>query len=93
MIDPSTVDSQQSTTSYRRIFWSTAIIGGASALDIFFRMVRAKYIAVTLGAEGTGLFGMYNSVIMTAAGLVGLGLGSTAVREIAAAQAENSQKD
>jgi PST family polysaccharide transporter len=54
-----------STKSYRRIFLSTAVIGGASAVDIVFRMVRAKYIALTLGAESTGLIAITSLRVLT----------------------------
>lgn len=67
-----------------RILKSTTIIGGASALNILFRIVQAKAVAVLLGPQGVGLMGLFNSVLGLASTLSGMGIATSGVREIAA---------
>jgi len=68
--------------SYRQILRSSSIIGGAQAASYLIGLVRVKLVAILLGPSGVGLVGLYTS----AAGLVGivsgLGVSSSAVREI-----------
>lgn len=73
--------------NYREIIGSTAMFGGASVIVVVLRLARVKVLASLLGPNGVGLFGMYTVIIESMAGLVGLGVGSGAVREIAAARA------
>ncbi len=70
---------------YRQILRATALIGSASLLTVALGIGRMKFFAVFLGPAGVGLSGLYTNLIMTAATLLGLGISSSAVREIAAA--------
>ncbi|MFO1431413.1 MAG: O-antigen translocase [Candidatus Competibacteraceae bacterium] len=74
--------------SYRQILRSTSIIGGSSVMNILIGLVRVKVLAVLLGPAGVGLAGLYNSIMSTAGTLVGFGLGSSGVRQIAEAGGE-----
>lgn len=74
------------STSYRQILCATSLIGAASAINILFQIVRVKVLAVLLGPTGIGLLGMYQSILGTASGLAGLGIGFSAVRQIAEAR-------
>ena len=67
-----------------RILKSTTIIGGSSALNILFRIVQSKAVAVLLGPQGVGLMGLFNSVLGLASTLSGMGIATSGVREIAA---------
>ena len=69
--------------SYAQILESSALIGGSSALTIVFGVVRTKAMALFLGPSGFGLFGVYASVISVAECLAGVGVSSSAVRQIA----------
>ncbi len=48
-------------------------------------MARTKLVAVLLGPSGVGLIGLYDSVIGLMGTLTGLGVGSSAVRQVAEA--------
>ncbi|MFZ5884578.1 MAG: O-antigen translocase [Chloroflexota bacterium] len=74
-----------------RILKSTAVIGGASALNILFRIVQAKIVAVLLGPQGMGLMGLFNSILGVASTWSGMGIATSGVREIAAS-AESGDK-
>lgn len=71
--------------SYSRILKSSAIVGGAQGIELLIRMVRTKVIAMLLGPSGVGLIGIYQSLIELAGKLSGLGIRSSAVRQVAEA--------
>ncbi|WP_281406223.1 O-antigen translocase [Aquamicrobium sp. LC103] len=71
--------------SYLQILRSTAMIGGSSAVNILFAVVRNKAMAVLLGPAGVGLFGLYGAIADLAQTLAGLGVQASGVRQIAEA--------
>ncbi|HEX6604231.1 MAG TPA: oligosaccharide flippase family protein [Sphingomicrobium sp.] len=72
--------------SYRRIFVSTAMMGGATIVAILVGVVRTKIFALTIGPAGIGLIGVLTSVMATAAAIGGMGLGFSGVRQIASSE-------
>lgn len=67
-------------------------MGGAAGINLLLGMVRVKFAAVFIGATGVGLnasFGAVQSLIGT---LAGLGLQTSAVREIAAAVGKSDEQ-
>ena len=71
--------------TYGQILKSSAMIGGASVLNIGLGVVRTKVMAVLLGPAGVGLFGLYNSVYDVTRSLGGVGINNSGVRQIAEA--------
>jgi PST family polysaccharide transporter len=71
--------------TYTQILKSTLMIGGSSVVNVAFSIIRNKAVAVMLGPEGVGLFGLYSSVADIAQSLAGLGVQSSGVRQIAEA--------
>jgi PST family polysaccharide transporter len=71
-------------TSHRQIFRSSAIIGGASLVNILISIVKVKVLAVLLGPAGVGLMGLYQNIMGVAATVAGCGMGSSGVRQLAA---------
>ncbi len=72
--------------SYRAILASSALIGGASALNVLIGIVRTKLMALVLGPAGFGLMGAYLVICDLARAVAQVGLNSSGVRRIAAAQ-------
>ena len=70
---------------YRRILKSSSLIGGSSFIKVLIDMVRAKFAAVYLGTSGVGLLGIYQSLVGMASVVSGMGMHTSGVREIAAA--------
>ena len=83
--DMSQTESRHFSKSYPQILKSASIIGGASAISIIFRIIRAKFMAVLLGPSGIGLFGIYSSITDMVGTMVGMGIWSSGVRQIAEA--------
>lgn len=74
--------------SHRQIFRSSAIIGGASFINIAFGIIRVKVLAVLLGPAGVGVMGLYQSILNTASTMAGAGLAGSGVRQLAVNQGD-----
>lgn len=70
--------------SYHQIFRSSAIIGGASVINIVIGIVKVKVLAVLLGPAGVGLMGLYQNIMGMASTLANCGIGNSGVRQLAA---------
>lgn len=69
---------------------ATSLFGGVKIFSILIAMIRSKFVAVLLGPEGMGL----NNILLSSQQMVnaftGLGLGVSAVKDIAEAHASNN---
>lgn len=74
-------------TSYRQIMKATSIFGGVQAFKILIAIINSKVIALLLGPAGMGFIGLFNSTIGLISGLTNFGLGTSAVKDVAAANA------
>jgi PST family polysaccharide transporter len=74
-----------SKKSYGQILKSSALIGGSTAFNMLFGIIRTKAMAVLLGPTGVGLIGIYSSIADLVRSLAGLGINSSGVRQIAEA--------
>jgi antigen flippase len=74
--------------SFARILRSSALMGGAQVVVLAAGFLRAKVIAVILGASGVGLIGIFNAFSGNVSAFAGWGLGTSGVRLIAGATAE-----
>lgn len=72
-------------SSYRQIFKSTSLFGSTQVLTILISVVRSKFIAVLLGPGGMGIAGLINATLKLIEGFSGFGLGTSAVKDVAAA--------
>jgi PST family polysaccharide transporter len=71
--------------TYAQILKSTALIGGSSAINIAFGIIRTKAMALFLGPAGVGIMGLYNSIAELTQSAAGMGIQNSGVRQIAAA--------
>ena len=71
--------------TYGQILRSSALVGGSSAINVVIGIFRTKAMALLLGPAGFGLFGLYGSIVNLAQSIVGMGVNSSGVRQIAAA--------
>lgn len=72
-------------SSYRQIFKATSIFGGVQVFNIIIGIIKSKVAAIYLGAEGVGIVGLFNSTIDMIRCFTGLGINTSAVREISEA--------
>ena len=73
---------------FARILRSSALMGGAQVVVLAAGFIRAKVIAVTLGASGVGLIGIFNAFSGNVSSFAGWGLGISGVRLVAGATEE-----
>jgi len=79
-------------SSHKQILKATGIVGGAKIISILIRIVRTKIIAVLLGPAGVGIAGLYQSTLEIVQSATGLGLGFSAVRDVAEAAGTGDQQ-
>ncbi len=71
-------------STHRQVFRSSAVIGGASVVNVLIGIVKVKILAVLLGPAGIGLMGLYQNIVNMSAKLAGCGTDSSGVRQLAA---------
>lgn len=82
--EPSAATPSRRST-YREILRASCITGGAAGANLLLGMVRVKFVAVLIGTAGVGLVAGFSSICGLVSTLFGLGIQSSAVREVAAA--------
>jgi antigen flippase len=80
-----------SEKSYAQILRASSIMGGAAGINLLLGMVRVKFAAVLIGATGVGLNTSFAAVHGLIGTLAGIGIHSSAVREIASAAGRNDE--
>ena len=81
-------DSNRS--SYSRIVKTTSILAGSSIIDIVLnKCSQRKILAIFLGPAVYGTLSLYSGLIEMIGSVTSLGIGDSAVREIAKASATN----
>ncbi len=77
--------------SYQQIFKATSIFGGVQLLNIIISVVRSKFIAILLGPAGMGIAGLFTATLDFIGRLTSLGIGTSAVKNVATASAEENE--
>jgi len=78
--------------SYAQILKSSSIMGGAAGINLILGMVRTKFAAVLIGTSGIGLLAGFSSIQGIIGTIAGLGIQSSAVREIAGAVGKGDEQ-
>ncbi len=79
-------------TNYAQILKPSVIMGGAAGINLLLGMIRTKFAALLIGASGVGLLASFSAIQGLFGTLAGLGIQSSAVREIAAAVAKSDEQ-
>lgn len=70
---------------------ATSLFGGVQVFNILIAVVRSKFIAVLLGPAGMGIAGLLNSTTGLIGALTNFGLGTSAVKDVAAASESGNE--
>ena len=81
-----------SKSSYAQIVKSSSIMGGAAFIVLFLGMVRTKFVAVLVGTTGIGLISGFTVMQNLLGAIAGLGVHSSAVRELANAVGKDDKQ-
>ena len=73
---------------YSQILKYTGLFGGIQGLNVLVGLVRNKLVALLLGPQGMGLSALFSSSVKLVSDSTNLGLGVSAVREIADAYSQ-----
>jgi enterobacterial common antigen flippase len=76
-------------TTYQQIVRSSAIIGGASGINMLLGFVRVKAMALLLGPQGVGLMAAFVALADVARTVASMGVNHSGVRQIAAAASKD----
>lgn len=79
-------------SSYRQIMKATSLFGGVQVFNIIITIVRTKFVAVLLGPLGVGISGLLTTTTSFIGLLTNFGLGTSAVKDIAAACGSGDQQ-
>lgn len=79
-------------SSYGQILKASSIMGGAAGINMLLGMVRTKFAAVLIGTTGVGLLTSLTAIQGLIGIIAGLGIQSSAVREVAAAVSKNDEE-
>lgn len=82
---PTQVVPRAETSTSAQILRASALIGGATALNVLIGLVKTKALAILLGPAGVGLLGILASVSDLARSIAQLGIHGSGVRQIAEA--------
>jgi len=78
--------------SYSQILKSSAVMGGAASITMILGMVKIKFAAILIGASGIGLLANFIAIQGVVGAITGLGIHSSAVRDVASAVANNDKQ-
>ena len=74
--------------SYKKIFKTTSLFGTVHFINMVISVIRSKFLAVFIGAEGYGIYSLLNSTIELIRKAIGLNIETSGVKKIAQANAE-----
>lgn len=74
---------EENKESYKQIFKSTSIVGGAQIINIIIGIVKNKIIAILLGPAGVGVAGIFQTIVELVRNGTGLGINFSGVKNVA----------
>ena len=80
-------------SNHKSIFKTSLITGGGQIIVMFFNIIRAKILALYLGPSGTGLIGLYTTTTDLINSISGIGINSSAVKEVALANKSEDKSE
>lgn len=75
----------ENKNSYNQILKSTSVYGGVQMFNIITSILSSKAVAILLGPAGMGLANLLTSTTSLISGITNFGLGTSAVKNVAAA--------
>ncbi len=82
---------EENQASYRQIFKATSLFGGVQVFNIIISIIRSKFVAILIGPTGMGITGLLTTSIGFVSALTNFGLGTSAVKNVAAAAATGDE--
>ena len=84
-------NTQNDRNQYRSSFKATVLFSGVQLYQILIRIVRSKFVALFIGPGGIGISSLLHSTTDTIAAATNLGINTSSVKTIAAANREGDR--
>ena len=84
--------TQTKSQSYGRIAKSSALLGSSSLVNVLLGIVRVKVLAVELGPALFGVMSLYTGLTAMIGSVISLGIGQSAIRNIAQASGSDNEE-
>ncbi|WP_434503784.1 oligosaccharide flippase family protein [Prevotella sp.] len=78
--------------TYIRNIKSAGLFGGVQIINIIIGLLKTKFVALLLGANGFGMFSIYNSIARMAGDITGLGIQTSGVKKISNCYEQDNEK-
>ena len=78
-------------SSYSSILKATSLFGGVQIISIIIKVIKSKFMALFLGAEGIGISGLLTSSLDLVSASTNFGLHISAVKDISEANASENK--
>ena len=79
-------------SQYRSILKATSIFGGTQIFQMLVQLIRAKFVALLVGAAGMGLSSIYMSSLTIVITFFGMGICTSVVRDLSKANDEGDDE-
>lgn len=79
-------------SQYKSILKATSIFGGTQIFQMLIQLVRAKFVALLVGAAGMGLSSIYLSSLTIVITFFGMGICTSVVRDLSKANDEGNEE-
>lgn len=80
-----------SKSDFKSSLKTTGLFGGVQIYQILIKIISSKFVAVLLGPTGMGINGLLQSTTQIISSVAGMGLGTSAVRDMSASYASNDE--
>ncbi|OIQ17303.1 MAG: hypothetical protein BM557_08820 [Flavobacterium sp. MedPE-SWcel] len=82
----------ENRTTYKAIFKATSLFGSVHIVNVIISIIRSKFLAILIGPEGYGIFGLLNSTVDIVRRALGLSIETSGVKKISQAYTSKNQK-
>lgn len=85
------MSEETQNSDFKKSLKTTSLFGGVQIYQILIKIISSKFVAVLLGPAGMGINGLLQSTTQIINSVAGMGLGTSAVRDMSASYASNDE--
>lgn len=85
------MSEETQNSDFKKSLKTTSLFGGVQIYQILIKIISSKFVAVLLGPTGMGINGLLQSTTQIISSVAGMGLGTSAVRDMSASYASNDE--
>jgi O-antigen/teichoic acid export membrane protein len=85
------MSEETQNSDFKKSLKTTSLFGGVQIYQILIKIISSKFVAVLLGPTGMGINGLLQSTTQIISSVAGMGLGTSAVRDMASSYATHDK--